>query len=59
MGNPKHRKSHSKTHRGRANKSLKAPAASTCSHCGATKLPHRVCPNCGYYNGVAVLSRED
>lgn len=59
MGNPKHRKSHSKTRMGRATKKLKLPAASLCTHCGRTKLPHRVCPNCGYYNGVSVLNLED
>ena len=22
-----------------------------CPHCHEMKLPHRVCPNCGYYQG--------
>ena len=27
-------------------------------HCGATKRPHRVCPVCGYYNGVEVVDMK-
>lgn len=27
----------------------------TCSHCGATIRSHRVCPECGYYDGKDVL----
>ncbi len=38
---------------------LKMPAMSTCSNCGAYKAPHKVCKNCGYYNGVAVLEIEE
>ena len=26
-----------------------------CPHCGATIRSHRVCPECGYYNGKQVL----
>ena len=26
-----------------------------CPQCGEVKLPHRVCGNCGYYNGREVL----
>ena len=38
---------------------LDAPAMSTCSNCGAYKAPHKVCKNCGYYNGVAVLKMDE
>lgn len=27
-----------------------------CKNCGKTKLPHRVCPHCGYYKGKQVLT---
>jgi large subunit ribosomal protein L32 len=30
---------------------LKRPARSTCPHCSAAKVPHVVCPNCGWYKG--------
>jgi large subunit ribosomal protein L32 len=27
-----------------------------CSNCGEMRLPHRVCPKCGHYQGREVLS---
>lgn len=41
-----------------ANWKLAKPAASTCSTCGQTKLPHRVCPNCGSYRNREVIDTE-
>jgi large subunit ribosomal protein L32 len=32
---------------------------STCSRCSYRRPPHRVCPNCGYYDGREVVSKED
>ncbi|HIE48389.1 TPA: 50S ribosomal protein L32 [Candidatus Bipolaricaulota bacterium] len=29
-----------------------------CPHCHELKLPHRVCPHCGYYNGMPVVAVE-
>lgn len=29
--------------------------AGVCPNCGKTKLPHRVCPHCGYYKGRPVI----
>ena len=28
-----------------------APGALLCPQCNQPRLPHRVCPNCGYYDG--------
>ena len=30
---------------------LDPPAKSVCPRCGAVRLPHRVCGNCGWYKG--------
>lgn len=31
------------------------PAAQKCPKCGEPRLPHRVCPHCGTYNGRQVV----
>lgn len=36
---------------------LQAPGISLCPNCGARKLSHRVCPECGYYKGKQILTR--
>ena len=37
---------------------LSAPALVKCSKCGALLMPHRMCPECGYYNGREVVKTE-
>jgi len=34
-----------------ANWKLGAPARSLCPNCSSAKLPHVVCPTCGWYAG--------
>ncbi len=59
MAVPKQKKGRGATHTRRsANSKLALPARSTCPQCGAVKLPHRVCPSCGYYNGRQVIVTE-
>jgi large subunit ribosomal protein L32 len=36
-------------------RSIKKPLVSSCPNCGEPRLPHRVCLNCGQYNGEEVL----
>ena len=38
-----------------ANMKMKAPGLSICPQCHEPKLPHRVCPNCNYYDGSNVV----
>jgi len=49
MPNPKRRHSKARRDKRRAHDALDAPAKSECPRCRAAKLPHRVCPSCGYY----------
>lgn len=35
---------------------LQAPVLSVCERCGKAKLPHAVCPNCGFYKGKEVVN---
>ena len=37
---------------------LDAPALSKCTQCGELKMPHRVCPMCGFYKGKEVVKVE-
>lgn len=43
----------------RAHLALKSPSLSTCSNCQEPRLPHRVCPKCGWYNGREVIAIEE
>ncbi|HNY00106.1 MAG TPA: 50S ribosomal protein L32 [Oscillospiraceae bacterium] len=38
---------------------LTAPALVKCPNCGALRMPHRVCPKCGQYNGREVIKVEE
>ena len=63
MPNPKRK--HSKARRDKrrgGNNRTYAINLSTCPHCKTPRLPHRVCPYCGYYNGkpvVTIKTKED
>lgn len=62
MAVPKKKRSKSQTRQRRAHDALGEPARSTCSKCGAVKLPHRVCKECGHYRDrqiVEVAAEEE
>lgn len=46
---PKRKISKARRDRRRGADKLKVPILSTCPKCGAKKLPHFRCPNCGHY----------
>ena len=54
MAVPKQKTSKTRKRKRRANKNLTAPNLVECDQCHEPKLPHRVCPECGYYNGRKV-----
>ena len=51
MGVPKRRVSHARQGDRRSHLAIDLPKLEDCPHCHEKKLPHRVCPNCGYYQG--------
>ena len=56
MALPKRRQSKARGRKRRTHWKAKAPQLSTCPQCHQAKLPHRACPNCGYYRGRPVIS---
>jgi large subunit ribosomal protein L32 len=59
MPNPKRRHSKQRRNTRRANWKLSAVSLGTCSQCKQPKLPHRVCPNCGHYDGKEVIPADE
>ena len=37
---------------------IEAPALVKCSNCGEYKRAHRLCGNCGYYNGKQIVKKD-
>jgi large subunit ribosomal protein L32 len=42
----------------RSHHRLDVPALNPCPHCRQPRLSHRVCPNCGQYDGREVIVTE-
>ncbi len=55
MAHPKHRKSRSKNRMGRSHDAIKVASLSECPNCRSWKMPHRVCPHCGFYKNATVV----
>lgn len=55
MANPKRRWSKARTGKRRSQWKLAMPALASCPQCHTLKAPHRVCKECGYYDGKEVL----
>ena len=51
MGVPKRKVAHARQMDRRSHHALTLPTRVECTHCHEPKLSHRVCPNCGWYNG--------
>ncbi len=55
MAVPKRKTSKSKKRMRRSHHALKSISTTTCPNCGAVKLPHRVCLECGYYKDKQIV----
>ncbi|MBI3161516.1 MAG: 50S ribosomal protein L32, partial [Chloroflexi bacterium] len=51
---PKRKHSKGRRDRRRSQDAMTAVNTVACSNCGAKRLPHTVCSNCGFYNGREV-----
>lgn len=52
---PKRKISKGRRNRRRAHDAIGTPSLVACPNCKALRLPHRVCPACGYYRGRMVM----
>jgi len=52
---PKKKTSKARQGKRRSHLGLTPPHLDVCSHCHSPKLPHRVCPTCGWYNDREVV----
>lgn len=59
MAVPKRRTSKSRRDKRRTHQKVDAPNLSECSQCGEAKLPHHVCPSCGYYKDRNVIDMDE
>lgn len=58
MAVPKGKSSKQRSHTRAANWKLSTPNVSECPHCHEMKLNHRVCKNCGFYDGKQVIEQK-
>ena len=59
MAVPKRKMSKARRDRRRANWKLSVPGMVECPQCHEMKMQHRVCPECGYYNGKQVIAKAE
>jgi large subunit ribosomal protein L32 len=59
MAVPKRRHSHTRGKKRRTGWKLKTYQTNVCSHCGAPRLPHHICPSCGYYKGEEITAPRE
>ncbi|MDP6685285.1 MAG: 50S ribosomal protein L32 [Candidatus Marinimicrobia bacterium] len=59
MALPKRRQAKARSRKRRTHYKPAPVNYADCPQCGSTKLPHRACPNCGYYRGRPVISPND
>ncbi len=58
MAVPKRKISKQRKHMRAANWKAATPGLAECPQCHELKLSHRVCGNCGYYDGKVVVEQE-
>lgn len=56
MAEPKKKLTRARRGWRRSHDALTLLKLSPCPKCGESKLPHQVCPNCGYYKGKKVIN---
>lgn len=55
MAHPKHRISKQRKRKRRTHYKIEAPNVASCNNCGAPKLRHHICPECGFHRGRLII----
>jgi large subunit ribosomal protein L32 len=55
MAVPKRKTSKTRKRKRRTHWKLSSPGLTRCANCNQSKMPHSVCPSCGYYGGREVI----
>jgi large subunit ribosomal protein L32 len=55
---PKRKLSKGRKNRRRAHDAIGTPSLVACANCGERKMPHRVCPSCGYYRSKQIVDMD-
>ncbi len=55
MAVPKRKTSKSRKRKRRSHHGLEVKSLTLCPKCGSPMMPHRACPECGYYKGRQVI----
>lgn len=59
MPNPKRKHTRARRDKRRSqNWKLEVKELSACGNCGTLRIPHRVCPSCGFYNGKLEVAKK-
>ena len=59
MAVPKRKTSKSRRGMRRSHDHLHVRDVSLCPNCQNAKLPHRICPHCGFYKGKEIIVTEE
>jgi large subunit ribosomal protein L32 len=59
MAVPKRKTSKARKNKRRSHGKLDTPGLTRCSHCHQFKMPHSVCPNCGFYAGREIIKSDE
>jgi len=58
MAVPRNRLSNSRKNMRRAHHAKKPKHFASCANCQAPKMPHVVCPDCGFYGGRSLVGER-
>ena len=59
MAHPKSRISKQRKRKRRTHYKIEAPNVISCGNCGAPKLRHHICGDCGTYRGRTIIKQEE